>query len=266
MRYLLSCLTLFIFAFSATPYTLAADSTLPRVRIATNLGDMIVELDSNKAPKTVDNFLSYVKDGSYDGTLFHRVIGDFMAQGGAYSAEYKPRPMRASIQNEATNGLKNERGTIAMARGYDPDSATNQFFINVADNPFLDHHAPKPGYWGYTVFGRVTEGMDVLDKIRNTPTGAGGPFAQDVPRIPIIITKISIEPAAPATVVAKADSEKVADAQKPKKKTAKKRNKKSAKKDTKTTAAGETPATPSLAQTGVDKAAIATKDGKTSAK
>jgi len=207
---------------------------LPRVRIQTSLGDMILELYDTKAPKTVGNFLTYVREGTYDGTIFHRVISDFMIQGGAYSADYKPRYTHAPIPTEAMNGLKNERGTIAMAREYDPHSATNQFFINVVDNRILNHHSPTPGHWGYTVFGKVTEGLDVLDRIRNLPTGAGGPFDKEVPQTQVLIkTMISIEPPAPSVFLAAEEkaAKELADAKAAEeKKAALKKSKKPAKK------------------------------------
>lgn len=184
------------------PKETPAPLLLPRVRIQTSLGDMILELYDTKAPQTVANFLSYVREGTYDGTIFHRVISDFMIQGGAYGADYKPRYTRAPIPTEATNGLKNERGTIAMAREYEPNSATNQFFINVVDNRILNHHSPTPGHWGYAVFGKVAEGLDVLDRIRNLPTGAGGPFDKEAPQTQVLIKKISIEPPAPSVFLA----------------------------------------------------------------
>jgi cyclophilin family peptidyl-prolyl cis-trans isomerase len=265
MKPLLTCLALATFLFSTTLSVQAADAAkkpasketataskdkeakegvakeapaalLPRVRIQTNMGDMMLELYDTKAPKTVENFLGYVREGAYDGTLFHRVISNFMIQGGAYGNDYKPRYTRAAIPAESTNGLKNERGTIAMAREYDPNSATNQFFINVVDNRILNHHSPKPGHWGYTVFGKITEGLDVLDRIRNTPTGPGGQFPTDVPQTQVMIKKISIEPPAPPYVVASAEEDvkkDVKDTKKTKKKTTDKSSKKPASKTTK---------------------------------
>lgn len=166
----------------------------PRVRMQTSLGDIVIELFPDKAPKTVANFLQYVKDGFYDGTIFHRVIADFMIQGGGYSADFERKPTRAPIINEADNGLRNARGTIAMARTFEPHSATAQFFINVVDNPALDHTADTPRGWGYAVFGRVIGGMDVVDAIRQVPTGRAGPFPSDVPLKPVVITKVTLEP------------------------------------------------------------------------
>jgi peptidyl-prolyl cis-trans isomerase A (cyclophilin A) len=153
------------------------------------MGDIVLELNAEKAPKTVENFLQYVKDGHYDGLVFHRVIPGFMIQGGGFSADMQQKATRAPIVLEATNGLKNERGTIAMARTNVPDSATSQFFINVVDNAMLN--ATGPGN-GYAVFGKVTAGMDVVDKIRAVPTGSRG-MHRDVPTTPVTILKASLE-------------------------------------------------------------------------
>ena len=166
-----------------------AQSTPAKVKLSTSMGDIVLELDAAKAPKTVENFLQYVKDGHYDGLVFHRVISSFMIQGGGFNNEMQQKATRAPIALEATNGLKNDRGTIAMARTNAPDSATSQFFINVVDNAMLN--ATGPGN-GYAVFGKVTSGMDVVDKIRAAPTGARGPF-RDVPTTPITILKASLE-------------------------------------------------------------------------
>ncbi len=199
----------------------AAD--LPQVRIRTTMGVIVVALDKNKAPKTVENFLSYVQEKAYDGTLFHRVIKDFMIQGGAVTTAYEPRPTHAAIPSEANNGLKNDRGNIAMARDFDPHSAKNQFFINTVDNLHLNHSAPKEGYWGYTVFGKVVQGMDVVDRINNVPTGAGGMFVSDVPKTLVTINTITVEPPAPATVIASAKPEPKTAAKKTSKRKAKKK-------------------------------------------
>ncbi|HEC18437.1 MAG TPA: peptidyl-prolyl cis-trans isomerase [Gammaproteobacteria bacterium] len=177
----------------------SADDQHPRVRITTNMGDIVLELDREKAPKTVDNFLSYVREGFYDGTIFHRVIDGFMIQGGGFTQDFQKKPTRTPVENEANNGLKNNKGTIAMARTNAPHSATAQFFINVADNDFLNHRSPTPRGWGYAVFGKVVQGMDVVDKIRKTPTGSGGPFRKDVPRTPVIIEKMTLESGSPST-------------------------------------------------------------------
>ena len=165
-----------------------AQST-PRVKLATSLGDIVLELDAAKAPKTVENFLQYVKDKHYDGTVFHRVIDGFMIQGGGYSAQLKEKITRAPIPLEASNGLKNDRGTIAMARTSDPNSATSQFFINVKNNDMLN--APNPDGHGYTVFGKVVSGMDVVDKIRAVATGVQGGM-RDVPTVPVEIRSATV--------------------------------------------------------------------------
>jgi peptidyl-prolyl cis-trans isomerase B (cyclophilin B) len=161
------------------------------IKLTTHLGAITLELDAAKAPKTVANFLAYVKAGHYDGTIFHRVIDGFMIQGGGFLPGMRQKPTNAPIENEAANGLKNLRGTIAMARTQDPHSATAQFFINVADNDFLDFRAPAGNGWGYCVFGRVVEGMDVVDKIKSVRTGSRG-FHQDVPLEDIVIEKAEI--------------------------------------------------------------------------
>ena len=169
-------------SFSITGY--AAN---PQVEIKTNLGSMVVELYPDKAPKTVDNFLRYVKDGHYRDTVFHRVIPGFMIQGGGFDKTLAQKPTRASVENEASNGLRNDVGTIAMARTSDPHSATAQFFINVSNNAFLNHTSPTSQGYGYTVFGKVIRGMDVVEKIARTPTGRRGPFPSDVPMSDIVI-------------------------------------------------------------------------------
>lgn len=161
------------------------------IKLTTNHGVITLELDAEKAPKTVANFLAYVASGHYDGTVFHRVIDGFMIQGGGMSVGMKEKSPNAPIENEATNGLKNDRGTIAMARTSDPHSATAQFFINVADNDFLNHKAPSGQGWGYCAFGRVVEGMDVVDKIKGVKTGSKG-FHQDVPVEDVIIEKAEV--------------------------------------------------------------------------
>ena len=174
---------------SARPAAAAEDAVAdaPQVRIATTLGDIVVELDRRRAPRTVDNFLGYVDASFYDDTLFHRVIEGFMIQGGGFSRDFERRDTREPIANEADNGLSNRRYTIAMARTNAPHSATAQFFVNTADNTNLDHTAPTARGWGYTVFGRVIEGQDVVDRISRVPTGAGGPFSRDAPREPVVI-------------------------------------------------------------------------------
>jgi len=165
--------------------------TMTRVRMSTILGDMILELDAENAPKTVENFVSYASSGFYDGTIFHRVINNFMVQGGGFDADMRQKATEAPIDNEANNGLKNNRGTIAMARTMDPHSATAQFFINVSDNDFLNHTAENMQGWGYTVFGQVVEGEEVLDKIRVVPTGSQAGH-QDVPVDPVVIESVTV--------------------------------------------------------------------------
>ena len=182
----------FLLAALLIPLLLAAKSTAaeqaPRVRLETTMGNIVLELDREHAPVTVDNFLAYVNDGFYDGTIFHRVIDGFMIQGGGYSADFSRKQTRAPIKNEADNGLKNTRGSIAMARTRDPHSASAQFFINVVDNAALDHKAPDVSGWGYAVFGHVVEGMDVVGKIRTQATGVQSGF-RDVPKKTITITR-----------------------------------------------------------------------------
>ncbi len=164
----------------------------PKVTFETNLGNIVIELNPDKAPKSTANFLSYAKSGFYDGTIFHRVIENFMVQGGGFTEDYKKKSTNSAIQNEADNGLKNMRGTVAMARTGDPHSATGQFFVNVVDNDFLNHRSKSQQGWGYAVFGKVIQGMDIVDKIRKTPTGGGGPFRSDVPKTTMIIKKSSV--------------------------------------------------------------------------
>jgi peptidyl-prolyl cis-trans isomerase B (cyclophilin B) len=164
---------------------------MAKVLLKTNKGDITLTLDSAKAPKTVANFLEYVKKGHYDSTIFHRVIDNFMIQGGGMTAGLKEKSSGVQIENEAGNGLKNERGTVAMARTSDPHSATAQFFINVGDNDFLNHSAKNAQGWGYAVFGKVTDGIDVVDAIRKVKTGNSG-FHQDVPTEDVVIEKASV--------------------------------------------------------------------------
>jgi len=161
------------------------------VKLHTNFGTIVLELDAARAPDTVKNFLAYVEAGHYDNTLFHRVIDGFMIQGGGFEPGMQQKPTNAPIQNEAANGLKNDRYTIAMARTGDPHSATAQFFINVKDNAFLNHTAPNGQGWGYCVFGKVVEGMDVVDKIKGVRTGSKG-FHQDVPLEDVVIQKAEV--------------------------------------------------------------------------
>jgi len=159
----------------------------PKVEMQTSLGKIVIELDDAKAPVSSKNFLAYTQEGFYNGTVFHRVIPGFMIQGGGFTADMTQKPAKAPIQNEAKNGLKNARGTIAMARTQDPHSATAQFFINHADNTFLDF--PSRDGWGYAVFGKVTEGMDIVDKIAKVKTGRG-----DVPTEPVVIQSVKVIP------------------------------------------------------------------------
>lgn len=201
-----------------------AQDKAPRVKLATSQGDIVLELYPDKAPRTVENFLQYVRDGHYDGTVFHRVISNFMIQGGGFDAKLQQKPTRPPVPHEgqealAKGGPRNVTGTIAMARTNDPQSATAQFFINVKDNAFLDPTPIPPGdpvpkfeyrgrtyenvpranllgaseLYGYTVFGRVVAGMDVVNKIKDLPTGAAGPFGSDVPRTTVTITKATLE-------------------------------------------------------------------------
>jgi peptidyl-prolyl cis-trans isomerase A (cyclophilin A)/peptidyl-prolyl cis-trans isomerase B (cyclophilin B) len=173
----------------------AAAAPLPKVLMKTSMGDITIELYADKAPKSVENFLQYVKDKHYDGTVFHRVIDGFMVQGGGFTADLRQKPTRAPIANEANNGLSNLRGTVAMARTNDPNSATAQFFINVVDNQRLDHVSPENAYtWGYAVFGKVIAGMDVVDKMRVVETAPQGPLPKDVPKTPILIQGIEVLP------------------------------------------------------------------------
>jgi peptidyl-prolyl cis-trans isomerase A (cyclophilin A) len=169
----------------------ATASKAQKVKISTSMGNIVLELNADKAPKTVANFLQYVKEGHYSGTVFHRVMKDFMVQGGGMSADMKEKPTRAPIALESHNGLRNERGTVAMARTQDPDSATAQFFINVVNNEFLNA-ANSPDGNGYAVFGKVVSGMDVVDKIRAVSTGNKGPH-RDVPLQPVIIQEVTQE-------------------------------------------------------------------------
>ena len=208
-------------ALAVSGLALAAET--PRVRFATTAGDFVIEVYPDKAPKTVENFLQYVKDKHYDGTVFHRVIDNFMVQGGGFDAKFVQKPTRAPVAHEgrealAKGGSKNVVGTVAMARTSDPNSASAQFFINVKDNAFLDPTPIPPGdpvprfeyqgkvyentprnqllnapqLYGYTVFGKVVSGMDVVNRIKATPTGAGGPFPSDVPKAPVIINSATL--------------------------------------------------------------------------
>lgn len=167
------------------------NSMTTKVKLQTNQGDIVIELNAEKAPETVANFLEYVNSGFFDGTIFHRVIDNFMIQGGGFDQEFKQKTTNDPIKNEADNGLKNDKYTLAMARTNDPHSATAQFFINVADNDFLNHTAPNPNGWGYAVFGVVTEGTEVVDAIKGVATGSRG-FHQDVPNENIVIESATV--------------------------------------------------------------------------
>jgi cyclophilin family peptidyl-prolyl cis-trans isomerase len=174
----------------AAPATSAPKTTSsgpPRVRIDTSMGTFIVRLDPDRAPLTVENFLKYVRSGQYEGTIFHRVIDNFVAQGGGFTTDYKLKPTGPSIANEAGNGLTNRRGTIGLARAGGPHTGNSQFYLNLADNPDLN---PLPSRWGYAVFGEIIDGMDVVDRIGHVPTGAAGPFKEDAPVKPVVIEKI----------------------------------------------------------------------------
>jgi peptidyl-prolyl cis-trans isomerase B (cyclophilin B) len=170
----------------------SAKSSKPQVKMVTNMGELIIELEAEKAPKTVENFLSYVNEGFYNGTIFHRIIDGFMIQGGGFTQEYVKKQTHAPIQNEADNMLRNKVGTIAMARTGDPHSATAQFFINVANNDSLDFRERTQRAWGYAVFGRVVKGMEVVKQIKAVPTGSGGPFRRDAPLKPVIIESVTL--------------------------------------------------------------------------
>ena len=189
-------LTRILVALGAAALCTTALAADPQVELKTNMGSIVIELYPDKAPKTVENFLQYVKDGQYKGTIFHRVISGFMIQGGGFTADYAQKKTRAPVQNEANNGLKNDIGTVAMARTPDPHSASAQFFINHKNNDFLNYSAPTPQGWGYCVFGKVVKGMDVVNKIAALETGPGGPFPTDVPRKPVVIEDARILPAA----------------------------------------------------------------------
>lgn len=170
----------------------AAFAANPQLEVKTSLGTISIELYQDKAPKSVENFLQYAKDGFYNGTVFHRVIPGFMIQGGGFTPDMKQKDARAPIQNEARNGLKNQTGTLAMARTGDPHSASAQFFINLKDNSFLDY--PSRDGWGYAVFGKVTQGFDIVQKIAMVPTGNAGPH-QNVPNTPVVIESVKLLPA-----------------------------------------------------------------------
>lgn len=182
-RFLLALLALFI--------SFGAQAANPQVKIKTSAGEMIVELFPQKAPRTVENFLRYAQGGFYNGTIFHRVINNFMIQGGGFTPAFEKKETFSPILNEADNGLKNETGTLAMARAYDPNSATAQFFINLNNNLHLNFYKPVPDYYGYAVFGKIVKGLDVAKKIGAIPTAAGGPFDADVPAEKVVIEEVT---------------------------------------------------------------------------
>lgn len=182
------CRTIFLASLVAAPFALhAADK--PRVRVDTNRGSFVIELEPERAPLTVELFLQYVNEGFYNGTIFHRVIQGFLAQGGGFTPDLEPKPAEKTVPNESGNGLSNLRGTVGMARSNEPHSATGQFYINLNDNLDLN---PRPTRWGYAVFGKVVEGMEVVDEIGHVPTGAGGPFTRDLPVETIVIERIEL--------------------------------------------------------------------------
>ncbi len=175
----------------ATGATALSERSHPLIKLETSMGEIVLELDEDKAPKTVASFLSYVADGHYDGTVFHRVIDGFMIQGGGFTADMEQKSAQSPIENEADNGLKNESYSVAMARTQDPHSATAQFFINVKNNDFLNHTSKTEKGWGYAVFGKVVKGHDVVNKIKAVPTGRKGVF-DDVPQTPVTIIKAAV--------------------------------------------------------------------------
>jgi cyclophilin family peptidyl-prolyl cis-trans isomerase len=188
MKLLIIAITFVCSAFA----WLNAYAANPYVEMKTNFGDITLELLPDKAPQTVQNFLRYVKEGYYKGTIFHRVINQFIIQGGGFTPDLEYKDTHKPIPSEAENGLTNEPGTIAMAREFDPNSATSQFFINLDSNKFLNHYKPQPEYYGYCVFGKVVKGMDVVEKIGAVHTAAAGPFKEDVPTAPVIIEDVQI--------------------------------------------------------------------------
>ncbi len=187
--------TISLMLLLTTTLSFATENKMPdtqaKVKLTTTLGDIVIQLNTDKAPISSENFLTYVKEGFYNGTIFHRVIKGFMAQGGGFDTSFNQKAVHAPIKNEADNGLSNTRGTLAMARTNVPDSATAQFFINYKDNAFLNHTSPTPNGWGYAVFGEVIEGMDVVDAMANQPTSNRGGH-QDVPKTDIVIEKTEV--------------------------------------------------------------------------
>ena len=192
MRTLLASLALLCFGSQALAQNATAAPV--RVRFETTAGAFVIELDTARAPLSTANFTQYVRDGHYEGTIFHRVVSNFVIQGGGYTLDGTEKPTRSPIPNESGNGLSNRRGTVAMARVGDPHSASAQFYVNIVDNLSLD---PSPSRWGYAVMGRVVEGMDVVDRIANVATGARGPFTEDAPLEPTVITRALVAGQAP---------------------------------------------------------------------
>ncbi len=200
MKYFSNLVLLFLSALHLSATVVYAG---PMVKMQTNQGTIVIELNSAKAPKTVENFLAYVQAGFYDNTIFHRVISDFMIQGGGFEVNFGRKSTREPVSNESNNGLNNERGTVAMARTRDPDSANSQFFINLKNNLFLDYSEVQGT--GYTVFGKVVKGMGVVDKIGLSKTDRGGPFPKDVPQTPMIIEKMTVLAAAEEKAIPKSE-------------------------------------------------------------
>ena len=189
----------FVVALAGILFSASLWAANPMVEVKTNLGTMVIELYPENAPKTVENFLQYVKEDFYKGTTFHRVIPGFMIQGGGFTRSFEEKPTRPAIRNEAGNGLRNATGMLAMARTPDPHSASAQFFINLADNPMLDFRSATPDGYGYCVFGKVVKGMDVVNRIAKVSTGPGKPPHRDVPLQPIVIERAAVINAAPQT-------------------------------------------------------------------
>ncbi|HEX5046995.1 MAG TPA: peptidylprolyl isomerase [Gammaproteobacteria bacterium] len=188
---LTTCLVASSASFAQDKAAPATTPTSPRVRVVTSAGNFVIELDRARAPLTVDAFMGYVNIGFYAGTIFHRVVAGFVAQTGGYTKDFQQKPVTANVQNESGNGLSNLRGTVGFARGPEPHSGTSQFYVNLADNLDLN---PRPTRWGYAVFGKVVEGMEVVDEIGHRPTGPGGPFDRSVPVDPVVIEKIELLP------------------------------------------------------------------------
>lgn len=172
----------------------------PWVRVTTSMGEFVIELDAVRAPLTVSNFLQYVKEGYYSGTLFHRIVSNFVVQGGGYAADYKPKTVHEPVVNESGNGLRNQRDTVGLARTESPHSGNAQFYVNLADNPDLD---PVPTRWGYAVFGKVVQGMEVVERIGVLPTGKMGPFKGEAPLTPVVIEKMEVMEASPTSAPVK---------------------------------------------------------------